>query len=337
MTDLTGLVLGLLAALAWGTTDVFASVVSRRIGSLATSAATQLTSVGVILVLFVATRTGLPREPWVVGVALACGLVSGVAYLAFFTALRLGPLSVVSPVVSIYGGLTVVLSILLLGETLGFLQALGVAVATGGVILVSVVVEGGSRRPRLAGPGIVYALVALVAFAGLTVGLSAPIRAAGWLPVILFSRLANATLAWSILGARTARRRGRTASPAGTRSVPAGSPGIALVPGAALAALDGASTDPAGVDPRTDPARARLDRRAVALAVVVGLLDIAGFIAYGVGLQVARTWLVGLASSFGPVVVVMAGVGIFGERPRRIQWAGMGLVFGSVFLIALGR
>lgn len=337
MTDLAGLILGLLATLAWGLTDILGSAVSRRIGSVATSAATQLTSVGIVLVLFVAAGTGLPREPWVIGAALACGLLSGVVYLAYFAALRHGPLSVVSPVMSVYGGLTVVLSTLLLGEALGPLQALGVAVATAGVVLTSVVVEGAGRRPQLAGRGIVYALVTVVGFAGLAVGMSAPIREAGWLPVLLFLRVANAAFAWSILGVMTLRRRSGAASPPGPGEGRAGLPAASLFGGAASAELVGASTDPAAVDSRADLGPARLERRAVAVAIVVGLLDIGGFIAFMIGLQIAPTWLVGLASSYGPVLAVLAAVAFIGERPRPIQWAGLGLVFVSIFLIAAGR
>ena len=69
------------------------------------------------------------------------GVVAAGAYLSFFTALRIGPLSVVSPVVAAYGGLTVVLAVLVRGETLTALQAIGAALATIGVILTGLVFE----------------------------------------------------------------------------------------------------------------------------------------------------------------------------------------------------
>ena len=69
---------------------------------------------------------------------------------------------------------------------------------------------------------------------------------------------------------------------------------------------------------------------------LAGLLDIGGFIAFAVGLEIAPTWLIGITSSFGPVIAVAAGVLLFGERPRPVQWLGLGLVLVSVFLIALG-
>jgi drug/metabolite transporter (DMT)-like permease len=294
--DLQGVTLGLTAALAWGVTDTVATFASRRVGSLRTTAGTVLTSVALLAVLFLADGAALPSDPGVVLTALACGAVAAVAYLAFYTALRHGPISVVSPVVSTYGGLTVVLSVLLLGEAPSPGQALGVAVATTGVVLASVAFDRGLRGARPVGPGVAFAVVALVGFAALTVALAGPIRAAGWLPVLLLSRTANAGIILLILAGSRLRR-----PPA-----------------------------PAAAEAR------RIDRRALGFLVAAGLLDVGGFIAFALGIEIAPTWLIGITSSFGPVIAVAAGVLLLGERPRPVQWLGLGLVLVSVFLIALG-
>jgi len=296
MPETTGLLLGLSAALAWGVTDVLGTLAGRRIGSLRTTAISDLVSLAVLAALFVATGSRLPDDPAVALGALGIGAVAGVAYLAFYTALRHGPLSVVSPVVSLYGGLTVVLSVLLLGEQLSAGQAVGAIVATVGVALVGIYFERDWRRTRLVGPGVAFGLVALVAFAFVTVGMSGPIRAAGWLPILLLSRIGNTTLVLLILGLRSLRP-----------PPPAGSP-------------------EAGA----------LTRVAAGQASLTGLLDVVGSAAWAVGLAIAPTWLVGLASSFGPVVAVWAGVFVLGERPRALQWAGFGLVAASVVLLGLG-
>ena len=68
-------------------------------------------------------------------IGLALGVVAALAYLSFYTALRIGPISVVSPVVAAYGGLTVVLAVLFRGESLAPLQGLG-AVPKPGIGLV---------------------------------------------------------------------------------------------------------------------------------------------------------------------------------------------------------
>ena len=296
MHDPAGLLLGLCAAVAWGLTDTVATVASRRVGSLRATAGTQLTSVAVLAILLLGTKAALPGDGGTVVTALACGVVAAVAYLAFFTALRHGPITVVSPVVSTYGGLTVVLSVLLLGESLAAGQVVGVAGRPGGVVRAAVAVAPGLRRGPPVGAGIAYALVARVAFAALTVVMSGPVRSAGWLPVLLLARIANAGTVWLILGAS------RLVRPA----------------------------DPASAAGRS------IDRRAIGLVVAAGLLDIGGFIVFAVGLEISQTWLIGITSSFGPVIAVAAGVLLFGERPRAVQWLGLGLVLASVFLIALG-
>jgi drug/metabolite transporter (DMT)-like permease len=267
--DLEGLLLGLTAALAWGLTDTIATFASRRIGSMRATAGTLLTSVVVLVALLLASGQPLPDDPVVVVTALACGALAGLAYLAFFTALRHGPISVVSPVAASYGGLTVVLSVLVLGESLDPAQALGVVVATTGILLASIVFDRRLRSARPIGLGVAYAVVA---------------------------RTANVGTVWLILGASRLHR----------------------------------APTPASADARP------LDRRALGLVVAAGLLDIGGFIAFAVGLEIAPTWLIGITSSFGPVIAVTAGILLFAERPRPVQWLGLALVATSVFLIALG-
>ena len=140
-----GLGHGLIAALCWGSTDVMASLAGRRLGSIHVVAIAQLTSVAVALLLGLSRGVGFPSDPTTFLLAALFGVIAAGAYVSFFTALRIGPLAVVSPVVAAYGGLTVVLSVLVRGETLTPLQGLGAALATIGVILTAIVFDGGWR------------------------------------------------------------------------------------------------------------------------------------------------------------------------------------------------
>jgi drug/metabolite transporter (DMT)-like permease len=296
-----GLALGLAAALCWGSVDVTAALAGRRLGGLRVAAVLQLTSVVAIIVLSVARTSGLPAQPLDLGASIVNGIVASGAYVSFFTALRIGPVSVVSPVVAAYGGVTVLLAVLLRGETLAPLQAFGAGLATVGVVLTGLVSDGGLRGTRLVGRGVVLALVAMACFAILTIGLSGPIRSAGWLPVLLASRLANASTVWVILAAVVATR-WRPAAPL-------------LQAGVASDSIS--------------------DRRAVAVAVVGGFLDITGFVAFAIGLERAPTWIVGLASSFGPVVTVLVAVALWGERLRPNQWLGLAGIAAGLVAVAV--
>ena len=254
MHDVEGLLLGLTAALGWGLADTVATVASRRVGSLRAVAGTQLTSV-VVLAILVLAHAGPPcptSRPSSRSRSSA-GWWRPSAYLAFFTALRHGPISVVSPVVSTYGGLTVVLSVLLLGESLAPAQVLGVVVATTAIVLASVTLEGGLRRARPAGPGV-----------------ASPRR-----PRCLRRRSPSS---WR---ARSVRRAGcRSSSWPGSRT-----------PGSIWTIL-GVSRLRRAVG-RRPAGQAPVDRRSIVLVVVVGLLDVGAFIAFAVGLEIAPTWLVG--------------------------------------------
>jgi drug/metabolite transporter (DMT)-like permease len=293
-----GLALGLGAALAWGLVDVFGALAGRRLGSLRVLAGSQLTSL-VLLVAVVLVWPGLMGATAPAGVlaGLAFGVVAGLAYVSAFTALRIGPLSVVSPVIAAYGGLTVVLAVTLRGETLTVLQGLGALLSTTGVVLTGILLGRRFRSTRLVGPGVVLAAITTVLFAILTVGIAEPIRMHGWLPVILGSRISNTATVLVLLAVNLRWR-------------------------------------PVRLAPLLRPSGA-ITGTAIAIVVAAGAFDFAGFIAYAIGLEIAATWLVGLASSFGPVVAVLVAIVGMGERLQPNQWAGLVILACGVVLIAL--
>lgn len=288
-----GLDYGLIAALCWGSTDVMAALAGRRLGSLRVVAIAQVSSLAIAIAVAIALGIRFPSDPLVVLASAAFGVIAAGAYLSFFTALRIGPLAVVSPVVAAYGGLTVVLSVALRGESLTVIQAIGAALATLGVIFTGIVFDGGWRGTRIVGRGVLFAIIAMLLFAALTVGMATPIESAGWLPVLVTSRLANAATIWTILAVVT----------------------LAKPPGASVLLA----------------ASAAWSNRAVVAALAAGFLDIVGFVAFVIGLEVAPTWIVGLASSFGPAVAVIVAVVLWGERLRPTQWVGLaGIALGLV-------
>jgi drug/metabolite transporter (DMT)-like permease len=293
-----GLGLGLGAALCWGLTDVCGALAGRRLGSLPVIAGAQLVSLLLLVGLALAVGGGLPSDGGIIATSALMGVAAAGAYVTFFTALRIGPIAVVSPTVAAYGGLTVVLAVIFRGESLSLVQAIGAATATAGVVIAGLVFEGGWRKTRLVGPGVLLATVSLVLFAFVTVGLAAPIQAAGWLPVILVSRIANTIAVWLLFTL------------------------VIVVRPVRFAPLL-----------RTSQARGRGVFLIVAAA---GALDLLGFISYANGLEIAETWLVGLTSSFGPAVTVLVAVAFLGERPRRTQWMGLAGIAAGLAAVGLG-
>jgi drug/metabolite transporter (DMT)-like permease len=296
-----GLLTGLGAALAWGTLDVFSALASHRIGSLKVTAGIQVIGAVLIVIIAAAAGTKVPDDPYVIVGSVLVGAAGAGAYLAYFTGLRMGPIAVVSGMVAAYGGLTVVLAVVIRGESLSTVQAIGATLATIGVILTGVAFDGSVRGTRLASPGVAFAVVALILFATMALGTDIVIDRAGWMEVLLVARTANAVLSMLILvGALTVMR--HLAEPL-------------------LVGSDGSVV-------------ARWDRRVVGLVALAGILDILGLLVFAYGLEVAPTWLVGLASSFGPAVTIIVAVVFLGERLRPIQWFGLaGVLIG---MIAIG-
>jgi drug/metabolite transporter (DMT)-like permease len=295
----TGLAFGLFASFAWGMVDVSAAISTRFVGSLRVLVGTQLVSI-VVLAGIALVRPALlgpaPFDGILAGLPL--GILSAAAYLAYFTALRMGPLSIVSPVIMAYGGLTVVLAVVLRGEVLSMQQAAGAVVATAGVVLAGVMFESRSLRGmRIVGPGVVAAVLTLIGFAVLTILLASPIRDHGWLPVVIGSRVGNNLAALALLAV----------------AVRSGSPRFG---------------------PLLEPSLG-WSRAAIALVAVGGAFDIAGFAAYAIGLSVAPVWLVGLSSSFGPVLAVGYAILRLGERPHATQWAGLALIAAGIVVLAV--
>ncbi len=294
-----GLLYGLFAAVGWGVVDIAGALAARRVGSLRVQVGTLLAGV-VTLLAFTLLRTDLLGPDPMTGVlaGIPLGIFAASGYITYMTALRLGPISVVSPVTVTYGGLSVVLAVVLRGESLSVLQALGALLATVGVMLTAVILEDGSwRSARIVGPGVALALVTVVLFGLLGVVLAGPIREHGWMPILLGSRLGNLAAGVVLLAVAIATGSGRF------RAV--------LEPG----------------HPVT--------RRIVGLLVLAGVMDTVAFAAFSIGLEVAPVWIVTLASSLGPVFVVMFAIVQLGERLRPVQWLGLVLLAGGLAVLAL--
>lgn len=302
-----GLLQGLAAALCWGSTDILAAVAARRIGSLATAALAQVSSFAAILVLLIADGGSIAAVGSEIPLAAVIGVISAIAYLSFYVALRLGPVAVVSPVGSAYGAVAVVLSIALLGERPSVGQALGVVMTTLGILAIGLVLKQGARAAGFVGPGVPFVVVALLSWGLMTVGMAELVRGAELIPVLFVMRAVASATVWGIVGGRLLLRRSVRRR---------------------LAERDAAD----GAVLATVPSR-RLPLGAVAMTLVAGLLDVTGVIVYGVGLQVGQAWLVGITSSFGPAVVFLFAVAFLGDRLRPVQWLGLaGLAVGLVLV-----
>src|SRR5262249_18497292 len=135
--------------------------------------------------------------------------IASAAYFLGYAAFRAGPVSVVAPILSASGGLTVILAMVFLGERPTPLNLLAAGVATAGVVLAAFVRHAGRSRVSFSGPGVRFALVVLVIGGIMPIISSIVIRQAGWLPALTTARVSNTIVvlaAFTLIGALRARR-----------------------------------------------------------------------------------------------------------------------------------
>ena len=74
--------------------------------------------------------------------------------------------------------------------------------------------------------------------------------------------------------------------------------------------------------------------RVAILAAVVGGAR-SRFVAFAIGLEQAPAWILGLASSFGPVVSVVVAIALWGEKLQPSQWVGLAGIGLGLVAVAL--
>ena len=194
-----GIGLGLGAALAWGSADVLATIASRRTGAFRVVLGFHVVAVVFLAVLVAATGETLAGISagdlaWLAVV----GVLGGVAYLTFYRALAIGPISIVSPIVAAYAAVTVVLAVLVGGERPGPGEIAAVVVVILGVLLASSDLSRIRGLERVALVGIVLALVTAVVIGGFVYGVAHFGEEHGWLVPVFLARGFSAVLLLAI-------------------------------------------------------------------------------------------------------------------------------------------
>jgi drug/metabolite transporter (DMT)-like permease len=197
------LLFGLCAAAAWGVSDYTAAVLGRRGGGSFAVLVTAHAAATVLMTLMLVLVLDAPRlSGGQLGAALALGLLSVLTYSILYRALQLGPLAIVSPVVASWVVVTVGLALLVLGEPLGVVQAVGCLLIMGGVLL-------GSRRTAEVAPGtahgrsgVVFAIGAMICLGLYQFLLGHLSQDAGWFLPLYVSRGAGAAVMLAVVAAR---------------------------------------------------------------------------------------------------------------------------------------
>ena len=173
-----GILLALVAAVMYGSSDFGGGLASRRLGSLRVSvvgSAVATVLAWATLILAGGPGPSLRAVAW----GLAAGLAGGAGTLVLYRGLARGQMSVVGPLSAVGAAVVPVAAGVALGERPSLLSVAGVLVALPAIVLVA---ASGSVRGKL-GTGLLDGLAAGVAFGILFIGLAQAGRNAGLWPV----------------------------------------------------------------------------------------------------------------------------------------------------------
>ncbi|MGH8827106.1 MAG: EamA family transporter, partial [Jiangellaceae bacterium] len=199
----------LVASLLWGLADFGGGLLTRRMPALTVVVVSQSVAALVLGVVVVATSawTAAGSQLWF---AVAAGVVGPVAMLCFYKALALGPMGVVSPLVTLAVAVPVGVG-LLVGERPDLVQSAGIGVAVVGVLLAGGPQLRGAPVQRQA---ILLTLVAAVGFGAVMALIAeASTTVTGLFLALFVQRLCNVAVGGAALG--VAVRRGAPALPPG--------------------------------------------------------------------------------------------------------------------------
>jgi drug/metabolite transporter (DMT)-like permease len=265
----------------------------RRIGSGRTVVVAQVAAAVVVTILVLIARPDLSGIPTVAPWLIPNAFLGAAAFATLYRGLQLGPIAVVSPVLASYAVVPVLLSVVLLGETLGGWEVAGVVVTIAGVVLTSTDPKALRAGTRTKPAGLPWAIASTLLFGVATYVMGWAAKEAGFLPSLWFGRLTMT--------------------------------GVVLIAALVLwvrSRSTGEARDPVA------PSMLRL-------AVLVGVMELVGTIAYARGAEVGLVSIVTAASATYPLIPVLGGVVLLHERPVPTQYLGIAMVIGGLLLLGV--
>jgi drug/metabolite transporter (DMT)-like permease len=256
----------------------------------------QLCSAVAITIVLVIAQPDLGELGGVARWLVPASVLSVGAYLTLYRALELGPVAVISPVLASYAVIPVLLAVVLLGESLRGLQVAGVTVTILGAVLTSTDARALRAGTHTMPAGLRWGIASAFLFGIVTYVLGWASQRAGWLPTLWLARVTAATI-FGVAAIVVLFVKRRRRDPAAGRSVV------------------GAS--------------------AVAFAMMLGIVDLAGTVSYSRGAEIGLVSIVTAVSATYPLIPVFGGVALFGERPAPNQYLGVAMVIAGLMLLAL--
>lgn len=145
------LVGGLGAAIAWGLGDYFSARAAKRSGPILAAVAIHMIEVPLFFIPFIFLVQSWQGTLSLTGMAYAAvaGVLIALAGVYFYRGLKSGPVSLVSPLSSLYPLVTTMLAIVAFGAVLSLPQLIGVVLIVLGVVLATGLAQIKMHKPKI--------------------------------------------------------------------------------------------------------------------------------------------------------------------------------------------
>jgi len=283
--------------------------VSRRVGILTTLFFSHIWGLPLLFIFLVLVWGPLSLTPQALLQSLPLGLIIGLltaaGYFAFYRGLELGPVAIVSPLISTDGAVTALLALIILHESFGIWQGGALIILFLGIIFASL--EGTSplaflktlRSSSIAKGGTKWALIAMIMFSFSLFGIGLATRSVSWfLPIFWMRVFSTLTIVcvrlWQYIHVHIHKFSIKHAEDKRYSHWPMG----------------------------------------IGLAALVGMLDSAGLVIYSFNTHVTATGIAAGISSCFVLLPLLFGIIVLRERLAKHQALGIGFVV--VGLVVLG-
>lgn len=316
--------LGALSSFGFGAADFLGGLAARRLMAMLVTALAALA--GVVALVLAAPLDGGVWHGETTLAGFATGVTSCLGIWLLYSAYARGPMTTLAPVVAIVSTVVPMSAGILSGETF---TPLGWAALGAGLVAIGLV-----SKPRAGQRTRAHRIdIAKAALAGAFLGVlyifldSAPLDAG--LTPLTANRISCAVLAFVIAGILAWRGRGSFGS-----SAAAGGGAVDERTDSAAPQIAGAALLTAA--PATVATRRRITvGLAVAIACTSGLLDATANTLFLLGLGFGDLAVLSVVSGFYPAVTILLALVFLGERPSRLQGAGIVLALAAMLGMSL--
>jgi len=317
-------------ALLWGTADILATLAARRQGTFKTTIVSQSSGLLALLafgaIVFGSWHTPFTPSAFALSalIGLVTGLCAALGYFAFYRALEIGPMAMVSPLTATSSAFTLLFAALVLQEQLSPGRLGLVTLIIFGIVLASTSVA--ELRVLLQKPGyslwsrgVRWALVATLAFGAMDFGIGASASVSGWFLPVLWTRIFSILFLTAIPLWKRRQHLSRTLATA-ISSSHENTLNLSLPSFAAIA-------------------RTRKPFSPVAvgllLAVIAGIIENAAVLTFSFDTRIATTGITSAIASSYALVVMIFGMVVCHERLTKNQLVGIGMFTTGLILLAL--